>query len=287
METTSLERSAKRLRAARDHVTEWHNRLWPGVEIQRLRSKYVKLNVVQHNTQQQWFNEATIPTSVLMSIACHFMSFKFLQLTSRAASCTGFGKLITFIASSTDGFNLSHHPFGSQTEIDLTVDNVGFVDASQFWSPEFWQSEVQGLWERDFQHEGKTWVDSADGIGRVPLSSLLSFALDPQHPANLTQQLASRVYNLITEIAYILDSSVDLLGRERTELKVSTVKSKHRHRKILCSVYAERAVNKLWSGEVSWVEPENDLLVSPSHASFYCRGLNSGYSGLEKNLTAS
>lgn len=254
LETKSAEQATELWKKASPHIFDMHRRLWPGVFIRRLKSKQGRCaDVVE--SQDMWLRESTMNTSLLMATVCHLINFKFRSPKSRGKACEGFSKLLTLLSVSLDGFTLEHDLFTNDGEHAqasgfLTVDASGAVYGLEFWGREFWESTVKELWDQDVLSEKKPWITAQSGIGKVPLCELLAFALDPQHPNNVSGVLCSRVFNLLTEICYLLDRYVDRLKWDHTSVDVAaaTTKNKKRQKRVLVSVYAEQVVNKLWNG---------------------------------------
>ena len=257
LETTDTKRSLKVWRKARPNIVEWHHRLWPGIHIETLHSKYVK----NQNDQEShtWFKEATINTSMLVSTVCNLLNNKHRSLVSRAEASSGFAKLILLFCQVLDGVELTHERFTTDRDVNargqgsLLVDSFGKVDSSAFWSSDFWTTNVKKAWKSDFLNKGKTWINQIDGGGdSVPLVSLLSFALDPQRVPSLSSLLMTGVLNLLTEISFIIDTSVPHVLRDAAQLEADAlIKSAKRFKRVIVSVLAETVANEIWSGRVT------------------------------------
>ena len=234
-------------------VMDMHRCLWPGCEVSILKSKY-STTAGEQRLQTSWLKEATMPTSVLAALLCHLIHFKFRALKDRASASEAFGKLLLLLCACLDGMNLEHTPFSEDEQDDdanvcaLQVDGAGKVVGSQFWDREFWDSYVREQWEHDFNNSEKTWIGVRSGLRTVPLVSLLTFVLDPQHPKSLTQRLLSKTLDVITEVTFRLDESISLLRHDYELHTGDPVKSQLKHKALLRSVFIERVVRKLWSG---------------------------------------
>ena len=257
LQTTDPKRGLKVWRTARSNIIEWHHRLWPGIQIETLQSKYVRNQI--ENESHTWFKEATLNTSLLVSSVCFFLNNKHRTLVSRAAASSGLAKLISLFCQGLDGFQLTHDRFttardmNAPTQQGLLVDNFGNVDASAFWSADFWKSHVKRVWRSDFLNREKTWINQSDGDGdSVPLVSLICFALDSQRDPSLSSLLMTGVLNLLTEISYIMDMSVPHMIRDAAQVEPdAAVKSAKKFKRIVVSILAENVANEIWAGRVA------------------------------------
>ena len=257
LETTDMKRGVKVWRKARPNIIDWHHRLWPGVQIETLQSKFVKNQDTQEG--HTWFKEATINTSMLVSTVCHLLNNKHRNLVSRAEAASGFTKLILLVCDGLDGLELTHDRFTTDRDVNargqgsLSVDSFGNVDSSEFWSSSFWTSNVKKVWKSDFLNRRKTWINQIDGDSdSVPLVSLLCFALDAQHDHRLSSLLMTGVLNLLTEISFVMDTSVPHVLRDAAELEPDTlIKSAKKFKRVIVSVLAESVANEIWAGRDS------------------------------------
>lgn len=219
-------------RGNHQYIQEYHEMLWPGVSVDMIYSKFAtfkKRPREEDQVQDAWLREHTISTSVFVSFMVMTMSCKYRNLVDRAAAGTAFQSLVTMMAATLGGFTLDIVHFGSNDNqlTTLCIDQGGFVNASCFWTQAFYAQHARAVWGKDFRNEKKTWITLIHGLGKVHLAHLLSFALDPQHPEPLKGRLETETYNMLSEFANLLDSSVLNLAREIDKLEVVTqLKSK-------------------------------------------------------------
>lgn len=249
---------SERWNRAIEQVKELHRRLWPGCDITLLQSKYKRIAMTLHTSEQvTWFKEATIPTSMFFSTICHLISCKFRGIQDRAFASSSFSKLVLVLRATLDGISLEHTPFSDRSCDEseqgqfgnLVVDASGLCHGLRFWDRDFWNAHVREVWDADFRNDLKTWVTVQDGTGMVPLASLIAFTLDPQHPRGLSSSLMSDTLSLITEVARVLDDSVYLFRPDDAGARPDVVKNRQLHKRILRTVFAERVAQKLWSGK--------------------------------------
>lgn len=242
-------------RGNHQYIQEYHEMLWPGVSVDMIYSKFAtfkKRPREEDQVQDAWLREHTISTSVFVSFMVMTMSCKYRNLVDRAAAGTAFQNLVTMMAATLGGFTLDIVPFGSNDNelTTLCIDQGGFVNASCFWTQAFYAQHARAVWGKDFRNEKKTWITLIHGLGKVHLAHLLSFALDPQHPEPLKGRLETETYNMLSEFANLLDSSVLSLAREIDKLEVVTqLKSKKKMRRAIKTIWIETLAKKLWNRE--------------------------------------
>lgn len=205
--------------------------------------------------QQTWLRESTMSTSHYVAFIFYTMNFKFRNIADRAHACVSFHSLISLLALSLGGFDLDTIPFGSADNaiVTMKVDSQGNVDAAHFWTQEFYHRHARGAWTRDRTDKNKTWVTQIHGLGSVSLSQLLCFAIDPQHSRDLHGRLQSEVCNMMTQIAFILDTSISVLARDIETLRLdSQLKNKKKTAAEANMVFIEKVANTVWTGDDTW-----------------------------------
>ena len=243
-------------RGNHQYIQEYHEMLWPGVSVDMIYSKFAtfkKRPREEDQVQDAWLREHTISTSVFVSFMVMTMSCKYRNLVDRAAAGTAFQSLVTMMAATLGGFTLDIVPFGSNDNqlTTLCIDQGGFVNASCFWTQAFYAQHARAVWGKDFRNEKKTWITLIHGLGKVHLAHLLSFALDPQHPEPLKGRLETETYNMLSEFANLLDSSVLNLAREIDKLEVVTQLKSKKMRRAIKTIWIETLAKKLWNREDS------------------------------------
>ena len=256
--TASGERATKVLRnmEKQEWLQDYHRRLWPGVEVQKLHSKHAKNHKVTNN-QDSWLRERTLCTSNFVAMICFLINCKYRDAQSRGFACTGFRKLLSAVCSDLGGISLPFNRFTHDDESDdemtgddVAVDDDGMVAGSDIWTFDFWQTYVHDQWLLDCGNDKKPWILESNGMGRIPLASFLCFALDPQHPRHVTRAIFSRALNLMTELAFILDTSVLSFGRHSSE--ITGQRSKNTRVQSAARVFfLEKMANELWDHKVT------------------------------------
>ena len=252
--STSNKKVIESVRANGETVKQYHALIWPGMSCDSILSKMASKKRTRDNSQEAWLRENTMSTSMYVSFMLMTMNHKFRNVIDRSTACNSFQNLVNLLAASLGGFSLGMVPYGSKNNEENTVhiDSSGFVDASAFWTQEFYYGHVRGPWGKDFTNENKTWVTTKHGLGRVHLAQLICFSLDPQHTAHLRGTLEGEMFNLMSHFARVLDDSVDMIARDIESLGLTgQFRSKKKLRRVVKTMWVERVAKKLWDHEDS------------------------------------
>lgn len=252
LRTKNPKKALASFRKASNTIDDVHRQIWPGVIIEKMRTKH-HLQSVNDNLQQMWFNEKTMSSSAFVAFAVFAVSNKYRTILDRATACTAFVSLIHLVCSSTGGFELDHWPAGHDSDIPvkLHVDGNGFVDGRVFWDSDFFISSVRRTWRNDYQNNKKDWLMSHDGrASKMSLAELICFCLDPQHGVEMQDAVVSPVLDLMSEICVILDRSRRLSNLDRLADSID-FKNKRKMRSAVKRVWVQEIAEKVWCGEDS------------------------------------
>ncbi len=245
-----------KIRSNFTHIRDYHHLIWPGVEVVQLLSKMSKPSVRGQpqagQDQEVWLRENTLSTSLMISTMVFCINFKFRNLQDRNAGCDGFLQMFNMLVSAMGSIRMEIIPHGSEDNqlVTLQVDRTGHVDGQQFWSERFYVRHVSRSWNQDVQNQGKQWLKSNHGLGRVHLVELLCFSLDPQHNEFLKGALLPECWNILSQFAKLLDESVELYRCGMDPLSFGDqLKNLKRVSRAVKSVWLEALAQLVWSGE--------------------------------------
>ena len=146
----------KILKAHHGHVQEMHGRMWPGVALQIRDSKHLQQQLIGDNDPGTWFAHKTFPTSAVLALLSHFLSFKFFSNEERAKTCLGFAQILGALLRATGRFDVQHWKCGENgQETTLEIDASGRVNISRFFQQGLWDNSVRKLWNNDLRNEEK------------------------------------------------------------------------------------------------------------------------------------
>ena len=236
----------ERFRSALEEVHNYHRALWPGQHVKMLKHKRSKAVA---SSQDQWFRQNTVSTSVLVSYMVFAIRCKHRRPQERLTAWEGLTKLLSpFLALG--GLRLPFTRLGTGTSVELRVDVQGTVRLRDLWSNEFFQSHLRKSWQKDRDDARKPWVSGQfDGNSRVPVANVVVFLLDPQHPRSMEDLVVGPTFSLLTHLANFLDRNVENLGSAEI---VSGTSRKRRMSTWMVRSQVEKAARKLWSGEEPW-----------------------------------
>ena len=225
---------------------EIHRCMWPGIQIEKpfLRSKHSPTAA----DQKLWFHENTISTAMVIAYLVFTMAYKFKNCIDRLKSHTTFQKMLLHCLKTLGSISFPHARFGDDANLTLKLDMSSgeMVDARCFWTLDFYNDYVSIVWAKDIGNQRKTWLVSKSGYGLVRFSELLSFCLDPQHPAALLDRLVGPAYEIMTHFSRNLDENMILLTESTFSGKTSSI-SKKRPIAVTMSLRAQMA-SLIWSG---------------------------------------
>ena len=199
--------------------------LWPGVPFVLLQPKHGKGRV--RAGQQGWLTEATMSTSAVVAYMTFCTSHGNRKIKDRAHSCTAFKLLLERLVSVRGCLSLTWQHLataragrGPWMRVEgawqtLRVGTDLALDVAQLCSPEILTLDLKGgdittQWHHDRGMAGKTWVQGE--IGSPKLREWICFCRDPQHPQSLKDLLQPGGLSLLSQLAYVLDESIQDLG---------------------------------------------------------------------------
>ena len=235
-------------------IQEMHRAIWPGEDIKLLRPKHSKSRGSQDLSQDTWFMETTMPTSVYVSLIIFTISCKFRQRSDRAHAAMGFTSLCSTLCGVLNGSSLQHIKIGSGRSVTLTVSDTGTLPGHQFWSSTYFTQHIDKIWREDVDDESKPWVAHSNGLANlIHLSEIICFCLDPQHPKQVQNDLWDATLALVSQIAKYLDDGLPQLLRVSEDINITNSGSKNKRRLAsnIKTIWAERVARKVWDGEDS------------------------------------
>lgn len=163
--------------------------------------------------QTVWFQEATMPTSMLVAYIGFCVGNSRRNPAERTTACSALTALLSRLCSQSSVV-LHHRRLGDEMSIQVQMGPDGCVQANQLWTRECFQTCIQPMWNKDQQDNGKPWITSIIRMeSRVPLSEVFAFWLDPRPGTRLPhdQSPTGRMFmanalTLLSQVAHYLNS---------------------------------------------------------------------------------
>ncbi|CAE7280425.1 ANKRD50 [Symbiodinium sp. CCMP2592] len=230
-------------------ITDYHHALWPGVAVKLLDPKQGRTKG-QSPQQTFWARQLTMPTSMLIAYVAFALGASKRNPSVRCFAADGFATFLVMLASCLGGLCLPHERFGDNARTSLHVDARGEIDSEEFWTFDFFRLHAQASWAKDLASTTKKWITKEPVMARLPLAQVLAFCLDPSHPMALKNEVTSKVYTLLTHLAYVLDDAVPRIRNSVDALPSGTAgKVTCKRRSGNNCTLVEGLANKVWSGE--------------------------------------
>ena len=168
----------------------------------------------------------------------------------RSVAADGFATFLVMLASCLGGLCLPHERFGDNARTSLHVDARGEIDSAEFWTFNFFRMHAQKSWAKDLANTKKGWITKEPVMAKLPLAEVMTFCLDPSHPMALKDQVTSKLFTLLTHLAYVLDEAVPRIRNSVDSLPSGTAgKVTCKRRSGNNCILVEGLANKVWSGE--------------------------------------
>ena len=250
--TQKSKKQGDRFRGAWETVQTYHELMWPGVGVSLLD---VKFSEKHDSDQTSWLSLRTIPTSGLFAYFAYCCNYSYKTNADRAAAWGGMTKLMGGLHNCLGSFTVTFTRCGRLDGVsgDLEVDSQGHVFLSQFFTRAFWLDHAKTLWKNDLKDGKKSWIHvhaTHSEECKISLADLLVFLLDPQHPRSFMDLAAPRAFELLTEIAYLVDDHVEDMSSDTRGFDSGCKRKRASSAEMQYSV--QEIAKKLWSGSVAW-----------------------------------
>ena len=252
---TASQKSKKRLERFNtwiDVIKDYHNRMWPGVDFLLLETKF---SACSPREQKFWLGRRTVSTSVLFAMIAYMFNYLGRKHADRACSHRGMVHLLNLLVGSIGAFSIEHvkcGEFGVHAEVfELITDHQGRVCITIFFDRHFWEKHARREWKQDLQDKRKTWVTVFPVFNDhcyISLVDLVAFLLDPHHSESLRDCAVPCALEVLTHLAFVVDSKVEDMCRELTPFQSGTKRKRQlpeAHQAIVAQI-----ANMIWSGEV-------------------------------------
>ena len=242
-----VKKAAQRWRAAKEKVQDYHAELWPGSPFPERQSRFAKGRASEE--QRQWFQEATMTTSVFIAYMTFCIAHPRRNLQDRAWACRSLRLLLMRMIRSLGELKLQvrrlEHPNPADDQWCAAVVGANLtLETDCLWTQAMANDRISGPWSSDRRDAGKSWLTGP--LDALTLPEFLAFALDPTHDKPLPDLLKPNALSLLSQVAKVLDDNLAELGRSEA------VAGPHRFKRqgVAVTLQQKRAITeRLWHGQ--------------------------------------
>jgi hypothetical protein len=180
--SSDLDRARENAETALPEAKILHEIIWPGAEVDEKASKpglssvAAKLPLTQDEAR---FKETTVTTSVMICMIAAAVKRPKRTNKHKEPVLDFFRHLMSVSCALAGRLTFPHLRFGDNVQVDLVMQPDGLIDASLFWTTQFFDRAISKCWRKALSNPTKTWIKTVRPVsGQVPLHELLGFLLD-------------------------------------------------------------------------------------------------------------